>query len=462
MNTEAITLEQPGAKLIRSKLHIRHGKLLAGYAVLLSLPFVAAQMLNMDNKGLYVTVLSIINLVAMMAFFVQFPLGSRVKQIPLFANIDWSMSKHKTIGQWIGGFFLLHPVLLLAPKFIQSYDDGIRSLVEVITAPQMLTGVIAWVAMIVWTLMAIFKNRLKMSYETWRLTHMLGFVVIAVLATLHITSVGSHGQFDTEFNTLWWVLCSASVLIVAYNYIAKKFIVKAKPFTLVDVTKVSSRDWQVTLEKNGNDDFDFEAGQFVWMNTSGSVFSMNEHPFSIASCRDDLPSLSMVIRELGDYTSQLNTLSVGQEVYIDGPYGSMSLADSKKSDSVLLIAGGAGIGPMLSLLRELAANNDKRPVRLIYGNGDYQQMVLQDEIKALEQQMPDFRQQLVCMEASSEAEMMEGVIDKACISKTMQSMSAGNSSVYLCGPQGMITAVKKSLKSLDIPSSDVHYEQLSF
>jgi predicted ferric reductase len=372
------------------------------------------------------------------------------------------MAKHKTVGQWIGGFFLLHPLLILAPKFIQSYDDGIRSLIEVITSPAMLTGIIAWVAMIIWTLMAVFKNRLSMRYETWRLTHMLGFVVIAVLATLHITSVGSHGQFDTAFNTGWWLLCTISVLMVVYNYSGKKLMVKSRPFTLLEVSKVSSRDWQVTLEQGSDDCFDFEAGQFVWMNTGRSVFSMNEHPFSIASCRSDLPRLSMVIRELGDYTSQLDTLSVGQQVFVDGPYGSMSLADSKKSDAIMLIAGGAGIGPMLSLLRDLAANKDRRPIRLIYGNGDIGQMVLQDEISLLEGAMPDFCQQLVSMAPTEQDGVMQGVIDRECISRTMQGMNANSCSIYLCGPEGMIAAVRKDLKSLNVASSNIHYEQLSF
>ncbi|WP_413282776.1 ferric reductase-like transmembrane domain-containing protein [Vibrio sp. MA40-2] len=462
MNTETMSLVQNTKNLRRSKWHIRNGKLLAGYAVLLSLPFIAAQTLDMDNKGLYFSLLSIFNVVAMMAFFVQFPLGSRVKQVPLFANIDWSISKHKKIGQWIGFFFLLHPVFILAPKFIQSFDDGIRSVINVITAPQMLTGLIAWVAMIVWTLMAVFKNRLKLSYEMWRLTHVVGFVIIAILATLHITSVGSHGQFEAEFNTGWWALCTASVLMVAYNYLAKKWVMKAKPFTLVEVKKVSSRDWQVTLEKNSQDDFVFKAGQFVWLNTDKSVFSMNEHPFSIASCTNDLPRFSLLIRELGDYTSQLDKLSIGQKVFVDGPYGSMSLDSSKNAESVVLIAGGAGIGPMLSLLRELAVQNDKRPVRLIYGNGDYQQMVLQTEITQLEKDMPDFRQQLVCINPSNEADVRQGVIDKNCIENVLQHMNASHCNVYLCGPQGMISSVKTSLNSLNIASSDIHYEQISF
>ena len=66
------------------------------------------------------------------------------------------------------------------------------SVVEAITSPQLLTGIIAWLVMIVWVVLAIYKDRI--NYEAWRLTHVLGFVMVCVLATLHITSVGRMGS----------------------------------------------------------------------------------------------------------------------------------------------------------------------------------------------------------------------------------------------------------------------------
>ena len=319
----------------------KKSKLALGYFCLMSLPFLATFSLDMTNQGTYSTILTTVNVLAMMAFYMQFPLVSRLKSFSLFANIDWNVTHHKKIGLWLGIIFLLHPVLIIAPRFMVSFNDGMHSLVSVITAPQMLTGIIAWVGMIIWILVAIFKNKLKLSYETWRLTHMLGLVTIMILATLHITSVGSHGQFQENFNIIWWVLCATSVTMVLYNYFVKPWILRSKPFKLIDVAQVSSTDWQVTIEKKDASGFDFEAGQFVWLNTSKKSGGVKEHPFSIASCQADLPRVSFIIRNLGDYTSKLDTLNVGQNVYVDGPYGSINLAESTKSKAIVLIAGGA-------------------------------------------------------------------------------------------------------------------------
>ncbi len=139
-------------------------------------------------------------------------------------------------------------------------------------------------------------------------------------------------------------MCRVPLLLVIFNRIVKKTSMKQKPFTLAGITRASSNDRMITLKSDAAQDFSFEADQFIWINTSASVHSMNEHPFSIASCKKQLPEVSMIIRESGDYTSQLDSLTIGQEVYVDGPYGSMSL------------------------LRELAANHDSRPIRLLYGN----------------------------------------------------------------------------------------------
>ncbi|RBW49805.1 ferric reductase-like transmembrane domain-containing protein [Marinobacter sp. F3R11] len=454
----AVNLSSP----VRRLFQIRKSNLVLAYLAILLIPYLATFSLNIDYKGFYSATLVFLNTVAMMAFFTQFPLAGRFKHLPVFSNIDWSMSKHKRAGKWIGFVFLLHPMLILAPRFLVSFDDGMTSLAEAITSPQLLTGLIAWVVMILWVLSAIFKDRLRISYETWHLTHLLGFVVICVLATLHITSVGRHGQFDEQFNILWWGLCAMSVGIVLYNQLVKKTRLKKSPFTLISITRGSSRDWLVKLRNDSSQDFSFEAGQFIWMNTSGSVHSMNEHPFSIASCREELPEITLVIRELGDYTSQLDSLTIGQKVYVDGPYGSMSLRDSEAARGITLIAGGAGIGPMLSLLRELAANQDPRPIRLIYGNKDYEQMVLQGEIESLQKTMPDFRQQLVCKNPTKVPGVRQGVIVKDCVADAIDPELAKDWAVYLCGPPGMISSVTENLRSLGIPEANIHYEQLSF
>jgi predicted ferric reductase len=456
-----------------SAFRLTHQHLLTlGYFILLLLPFAIAQSLGMLSENVYRTILSVVNLIAMMAFFVQFPLAGRLKRFPLFANIDWGMTKHKQLGKYLGVFFFLHPLLILAPKLFVSFDEFTFSVVNAVTSPQLLTGLVAWGVMLVWVLMSIYKDKLSISYETWRLCHVIGFVVIASLATLHVTTVGSHGQYHHQFNLLWWSLYSLSMLLVIYNYFVKPRLIKKQKFSIKSVEKISESDWQLDIKTESARRFAFDAGQFVWLNTSGSVYNLNQHPFSIVSQQNNSGELSFIIRELGDYTAALDKLQIGQNVFVDGPYGNMSLEKSRKAAGITLIAGGAGIAPMIGLLRELAKQHDPRPIRLLYGNQHIQKMVCLDELISLENTMKNFKLQLLCEHTENCPSSILPIVKQGLIGKSEIENSISDETntsgleadwvVYLSGPEKMISVTRNHLKEIGVTTNHIYFEQLSF
>ena len=438
------------------------------YFVLLLLPFVIAESLGMLTAGVYHTVLTVLNLLAMMAFFVQFPLAGRLKRLPLFSHIDWAMTKHKQWGKYLGIFFFLHPFLILAPKLLVSVDDLGLSFISVLTESQLLTGLIAWAVMAVWVLMSIYKDKLSLTYERWRLLHVIGFMTIATLATLHVTTVGSHGQYNTSFNTLWWCLYILCMGLTVYNYLIKPRLIRQHAFTVQSISKISERDWQLSLEKHSPQAFTFSAGQFVWLNTSGSVYSLQQHPFSIVSEENTYGQLSFIIRELGDYTKKLASLNVGQSVLVDGPYGNLSLAQTRTARGLIFIAGGAGIAPMMGLIRELAKQHDPRPIHLLYANQTLANMVCLDELIVLQHKLKHFKLHLFCEHLDGCAAdvlpyVQTGVIDQLQINAAMETFATKTDwAIYHCGPKGMIKATNQHLKAIGINANQIHFEQLSF
>ena len=60
--------------------------------------------------------------------------------------------------------------------------------------------------------------------------------------------------------------------------------------------------------------------------------------------------VEMTIRNLGDFTSRIAGVPPGQRVFLDGPYGAFT-ANSEPADMLVLIAGGVGITPMMSIVR---------------------------------------------------------------------------------------------------------------
>ena len=89
----------------------------------------------------------------------------------------------------------------------------------------------------------------------------------------------------------------------------------------------------------------------------------------------------MTIRNLGDFTSAIHSVPVGRRVYLDGPYGAFTIGNP--ADMHVLIAGGVGITPMMSMIRTLADRGDTRPVILLYGSKDWETITFREALEAL-------------------------------------------------------------------------------
>ncbi|WP_181903092.1 ferredoxin reductase family protein [Marinomonas pollencensis] len=448
------------SQFIKQKAYPTQGWLILQICFLVVIPYVFLAILPMDNKGLYVGILSFLNLIMMVSMMLQFPLAARLKRAKLFSRIDWNMQQHKRMGKWIGAFFFLHPALILLPKWFLSGADLSLSIIESITAPRLLTGIIAWVLLAAWVLFSIYKNKFPLSYAKWKLLHTAGFMAILILATWHITQVGSHGQFGPHINQAWWLACGLSLAFTVYGYTLKPRHLSKHAFTLVSREKANFNDWLITIRAQS--DFTFQAGQFVWLSTQKDAYRLDYHPFSIASTPRSLPELSFVVRELGDYTRSLDQLQPGQAVFVDGPYGNMTLATNDTSNAIILIASGIGIAPIIGLLRTLAESNEPRPVRLIYSNRTFSQMLFCDELAHFEQNMEDFKTRFVCYLPSTSPIYYQGFIDKTCLQNALQDVPVETSSVYLCGSAVAVKNIRYALKDFPIAARNIYFEQLSF
>jgi predicted ferric reductase len=392
---------------------------------------------------------------------VQYALAGRLNVVTQVAGIDNGMRIHRRAGELIALYFFLHPFLIVLPRVWIAPQLVLNDFWLTVTGPDAVTGVYAWALMGVWVLMAVYKDKLPLTYEAWRFSHGIGLIGIAILATHHAVTVGRHGRYEPWFDVMWIVFCAVAVGTVAFTYFVRPFLQLRRPFKVVDVKREGASDWGLTIEKDGDFDFDFDGGQFVWINTSGNPFNREEHPFTIASSSKDLPRVSFIIRALGDYTSNLDRLEPGQRVYVDGPHGIFTLMD-RKAAGIALIAGGCGIAAALGILRQLRDVGDARPIRLVYGNRAMEQMVFQEEIAELDVSLRDFEQVLVVEEPVAGSSTYHGVIDRTLLERTFGSEDRDEWIFYVCGSRNMVDAVVPMLRKLGIPAKQIIYEQLAF
>jgi predicted ferric reductase len=446
----------PGAKASPMSFNA----LMVLYLAVVLLPWGLSYIEGLAIRGWYEELVTLLSIVGLSMMLFQFALTARVDAVAGRTGVDNTMRVHTRYGEYVAYLILLHPFLIVLPRFIVAPSFALGDVWELFTQPETSTGMYAWSLMIVWVLMAVFKEKTGLSYEAWRYSHSAGFVAIIILATHHAVTVGRHGRYNAWFDVMWIVLCTAAVALVIYIYFIRPRSIAQKPFRVVECIKDSANDWYLTIEKDGDFHFAFDAGQFTWISTSKSVFARNEHPFSIATSPSTLPRLSYVIRELGDYTRQLGKIKPGQRVWVDGPHGVFTL-NARTAEGIELIAGGAGIGPIMGILRELVDRKDPRPIHLLYGNRSIDQMMFLDELEAMRSSL-NLEVLLSLDDPPQDFVGHNGFIDRELLASLIERPGRVNWDYYLCGPPVMIKAVEKNLLALSVPRDRILYEQLGF
>jgi predicted ferric reductase len=169
---------------------------------------------------------------------------------------------------------------------------------------------------------------------------------------------------DPWKRALWIGLTIFWIGLLLYVRIVKPLFMLRRPYRVTKVRKERGDTWTLVMRPEGHPGFRFSPGQFGWLTLWGSPFKITGHPFSFSSSAAVADGrVEMTIRNLGDFTSAIHKVPVGQRVYLDGPYGTFTI-DRNPADMHVLIAGGVGITPMMSMIRTLANRGDKRRVIL--------------------------------------------------------------------------------------------------
>jgi predicted ferric reductase len=266
-------------------------------------------------------------------------------------SIDAVMRLHQRLARLVLTLFALHPFLYLVGE-IRMGGGGLG------------LGFLALFALIAVVVMAVSRDELPMRYETWRRSHGLLAIVSLALGLLHAQSGGWLGK---TIPAVHWALVgftAIGVAALAWIYLVRPWALMRRPFEVIGLELVADRTWSLRLRQVRGPRFEYQAGQFAWIKTS-SAFDLHDHPFSIASApapttasatstvteRPGPVVLEFLIKSVGDFTKALDRHCVlGQTVYVDGPYGTFGrgLVQTRR---LLMVAGGIGLAPLLSVLR---------------------------------------------------------------------------------------------------------------
>lgn len=203
----------------------------------------------------------------------------------------------------------------------------------------------------------------------------------------------------------------------------------------------------------------FYPGQYVDIQIPGHV----EHrSFSMAAPPSPDGRLEFIIKRYpgGRFSGLLeDKLVVGDRLDVTGPYGSFTLRASSER-RLVLAAGGAGMAPMLALLRQLAEARSERPVSFYYGARTEPDLICAEELVELAGRLPQLTF-VPCLSESWPAgwnEATTGFVHDV-VGRHEDDLLACD--IYLCGPPPMIDAALGLLSGLAVPQEQIYFDKFT-
>ena len=381
----------------------------------------------------------------------EFALSGRYRRITARVGMDLTMRFHQWMALAALAFLLLHP-FLYTDYSQRPAGAGVR-----LTPAATLSGMLAWMLLLVLVVFAWFRRHLPLSYEAWRLTHGLGALLVATLGAHHVLDTGHYAQHGW-LRGFWLAATALAIAALGWAYLLKPLVQSS--WRVVAVAPEAERIWRVVLEPRRAREFAFQAGQFVWLKLYRAFGRITEHPFSIASAPGQLPRLQFLVKEGGDFTGGIGRVAPGTRAYVDGPYGNFTL-EGRDGRGIVLIAGGVGIAPLLSLARDLAATHDPRPLTLIYADRTERQLAARNELEALAR-APGRTLHLVLAEPPAGWAGLRGQLDAANLRACLPRDDARAWLYFVCGPPAMIDAVERALARLGVPLRQIVSERFVY
>ncbi len=203
--------------------------------------------------------------------------------------------------------------------------------------------------------------------------------------------------------------------------------------------------------------FDHIAGQYMNLALTIDGKRVNRS-YTIASSPTRAAYCEISVKRDGLASKHLHaTLREGDKLKISAPAGKFFFA-GHESERIVLVAGGVGITPMMSVVRSLTDRCWKGDMYLMFSVRKRGDIIFERELEYLQKRFPNLYV-LVTLTGDPEApwDGARGHISRELIEKFIPNLKKGP--IMMCGPEKMMIAARKLFVAMGIPDSEVFEEQ---
>ena len=384
----------------------------------------------------------------------QLLLMSRIALLERHIGFDRLAVWHRWNGfaaVWLLSAHVLFTTIGFAEEVDQSLPTQLGDFVQ--HYPDVLMAIVGFGILLVVGFSSARAARRRLRRETWYSIHLYAYLAVA-LSFAHQLAVGAD-FIDDELARVWW----SALFVLVFGAIVVWRVVLPIRFNLHHALRVHAvhreADGISSIYITGRDldGVDAAPGQFfLWRFLTGTGWA-KAHPYSLSRAPNG-QYLRITVKDVGDDSRRLQQVEPGVRVFAEGPYGTFT-THGLTSSRALLIAGGIGITPLRALLETLPLAPGH--ITLLYRAASEREVAFTQELDTLSRERGVTLHYLIGPEIGDDRTDQLGI---PALVRLVPDIAQRD--VFVCGPPGMVDAVRRRLHALKVPRARVHFERFAY
>lgn len=361
--------------------------------------------------------------------------GETARFFDRYFGIDSIIKTQRKFSIIVTLVIISHPVF-----FVLAYSSMAQYFLPNTQTIPLLAGTIALYLLIIISLASFLYKRI--SQTAWQYLHVLIYVLF-FLSLYHGINQGTSFKNNDLIKTIFIFLIIGTVLGIIYRtqYKLRNFL-KKKP-RIKQIKKETHDTFTLIIKKPRN--FNYEAGQFCFLKLNKNKLYAR-HPFTISSAPHQ-ENLEFTIKNTGRFTETAQNLKKNSKIKIEGPYG---LFVPEKNKNLLLVAGGVGITPFISIIKDHTHKKSKTKITLLYASKTQKDIIFKKELDVLLRKNKNLKV-VHFLSRENKKGYEQRLQEKNFLKNTdLSKRNQKKTLLMMCGPEDLKRKIKKILKEKNI------------